>query len=106
MIKKDNSVYVIAEIGGNHEGNFEQAKVLLHDAISSGADAIKFQIYTGETLVNNVIDPDRVKHFNKFALTLNQYLELSDICKENKVDFLASVWSEDLINTFNQHLKL
>ena len=104
MIKKDNSVYVIAEIGGNHEGSFEQAKALLHDAISSGADAIKFQIYTGETLVNREVDPDRVKHFDKFALKLDQYLELSDICKENKVDFLASVWSEDLINIFKERM--
>ncbi len=104
MIKEGKDIYVIAEIGGNHEGNFEKAKSLLGDAISSGADAIKFQIYTGDTLVNEMVDPDRVKHFNKFALKLEQYLELSDICKANNVDFLASVWSEDLIDIFKDRM--
>jgi N,N'-diacetyllegionaminate synthase len=104
MIKKDNTVYVIAEIGGNHEGSFEKCKVLLKDAISSGADAVKFQIYTGDTLVNKAVDPDRVKHFDNFALKLEQYLELSEICKANGVDFLASVWSEDLIELFKDRM--
>jgi N,N'-diacetyllegionaminate synthase len=100
MIKKDGSVYVIAEIGGNHEGNFEKAKELLIDAASSGADAVKFQVYTGETLVNKKIDPERVKHFDRFALTTDQFLELADMCKKRNVDFIASVWDIDLIELF------
>ena len=49
-----NGTYVIAEIGGNHEGDFEYAKYLTKLAAQSGADAIKFQIYSGERLVNKV----------------------------------------------------
>lgn len=55
MIKEDCSVYLIAEIGGNHEGSFEKAKELLIDAASSGADAIKFQVYTGRSLIRKLI---------------------------------------------------
>ena len=46
-----NPVFFIAEIGGNHEGDFEYAKRLTELAIKSGADAIKFQFYTGDSLV-------------------------------------------------------
>jgi N,N'-diacetyllegionaminate synthase len=100
MIKEDGSVYLIAEIGGNHEGDFEKAKELLIDAASSGADAVKFQIYKGDTLVNKKIDPERVKHFDRFALTTDQYLELAEMCKKRNVDFLASVWDINLIELF------
>ena len=47
---------LIAEIGGNHEGNFEYAKKLLRDALKSDVDVIKFQIYFPETLVNKNVD--------------------------------------------------
>lgn len=104
MIKKDDSVYIIAEIGGNHEGDFQQAKSLLNKAIQSGADAIKFQIYSGDTIVNKKVDPDRVKHFDKFALQIEQYLELYEICKKNSVHFLASVWDEKQIDLFKDKM--
>ena len=39
-------VYFIAEIGGNHEGDFSLAKDLLNQAIECGVDAVKFQAYT------------------------------------------------------------
>ena len=63
--KSKNEVYIIAEIGGNHEGNFEYAKKLTILAAQSGADAVKFQVYTGDSLVNPKYDPDRNKHFKK-----------------------------------------
>ena len=44
---------LIAEIGGNHEGDFAYAKRLTKLAIRSNVDIIKFQIYTGATLVNS-----------------------------------------------------
>jgi spore coat polysaccharide biosynthesis protein SpsF (cytidylyltransferase family) len=49
---------LIAEIGGNHEGNFDVARAMTEAAISSGADCVKFQIYTGDTLVSSVESPD------------------------------------------------
>ena len=39
---------LIAEIGGNHEGNFNYAKKLVKLAISSGVDVVKLQIYQGQ----------------------------------------------------------
>jgi N-acetylneuraminate synthase/N,N'-diacetyllegionaminate synthase len=52
--KGKNGPLLIAEIGGNHEGDFEYAKKLTQLAIESGADFVKFQIYTGDGLVSKV----------------------------------------------------
>jgi len=101
---KDNQVYVIAEIGGNHEGNFDKAIELLHLAADAGADAIKYQIYTGETLVNELEDIERVKHFDKFALEESQYVELAKECESRDIDFCASIWSENLIEKFSNFM--
>ena len=40
-----NPVFFIAEIGGNHEGDFAYAQLLTRLAMESGADAVKFQSY-------------------------------------------------------------
>ena len=104
MIKNNGGIYIIAEIGGNHEGDFGKAKELLIDAAESGVDAVKFQVYTGDTLVNYKVDPKRVSHFNKFALSTEQYLELAVLCNHYKVDFLASVWNQDQISLFAEKM--
>ncbi|RJX35544.1 MAG: N-acetylneuraminate synthase [Desulfurivibrio sp.] len=93
-----NGPYIIAEIGGNHEGNMEYARKLTCLAAESGADAVKFQIYTGDSLVNPLLDPDRNKHFKKFELTPEQYIELALLCRKLNVAFMASVWD---INAFH-----
>ena len=54
-----NGPLLIAEIGGNHEGDFSYARKLTREAIKSGADVIKFQIYSGNGLVNSKISPKR-----------------------------------------------
>lgn len=89
---------LIAEIGGNHEGNFEYAKKLTQLAIESDSDFIKFQIYSGNTLVNPVESPDRHKHFKKFELSREQYRELAQIVTDAGKQFMASIWDEEMID--------
>jgi len=101
-----NGVYVIAEIGGNHEGDFEYAKHLTKLAALSGVDAVKFQIYTGETLVNKRYDPNRYKHFKKFQLKKREYIELAILCKKLGTNFMASVWDLDAISYIDQYIQI
>jgi N-acetylneuraminate synthase/N,N'-diacetyllegionaminate synthase len=104
-MKKVNGIpYLIAEIGGNHEGDFEICKAMLNSAIRGGTDGVKFQIYTGETIVNKFVDPNRAKHFDKFALSHDQYLELADMCDDAGVDFLASIWDYDALDLFSERM--
>jgi len=54
---KKNTLYV-AEISANHLGDFERAKNLVRAAIDSGANAVKFQTYTAETMTLNLNSGD------------------------------------------------
>jgi len=49
-IGKDNKVFVIAELSANHNQDFEIAVKSIHAAKECGADAIKLQTYTADTI--------------------------------------------------------
>ena len=50
-ISTKNKPYLIAEMSGNHGQNFEQAKLIVFDAKKTGADALKLQTYTPDTII-------------------------------------------------------
>ncbi len=97
---------LIAEIGGNHEGNFEYAKKLTKLAIESDADFIKFQIYSGDTLVNPVISPDRNRHFKKFELSREQYVQLAKMVEESGKKFMASIWDASMLDWVDNYVSV
>lgn len=103
-IFENKKPFIIAEIGGNHEGNFEYAKKLTILACESKADSIKFQIYTGDTLVSSIENPTRNEHFKKFELSKEQYIELAKICKSYNKDFAVSVWDFESIDWVDEYV--
>lgn len=50
-------VYIVAELSANHNGSFEQAVRLIEAAKQSGADAIKVQTYTADTITMRSSEP-------------------------------------------------
>ena len=54
----DNSVFVVAEISGNHDGKIDNALDLVRAAKRVGAHAIKLQTYTPDTITLNSTKPD------------------------------------------------
>lgn len=101
---KTNRPLLIAEVGGNHEGDFDYAKVLCDLAIESGADYVKFQLYTGDTLVSPVESSDRHKHFQGFELTPDQHIELARRCRRAGVGYNASVWDPNALEWIDDYL--
>ncbi len=57
IIGADHPVYLIAEMSANHTGSLTQAKEIIHAAKESGADCIKIQTYTPDTLTIDCQNP-------------------------------------------------
>jgi len=97
---------LIAEIGGNHEGDFEYAKKLTQLAIDSDVDYIKFQLYTGDSLVSPVESEQRNRHFKKFELTKEQHIYLAEMCQKAGKKYTASVWDPSFINWIDPYIPI
>ena len=95
---------LVAEIGGNHEGDAAAARRLCDLAITSGADYVKFQIYTGDDLVSPREAPDRHAHFGRFQLTRDEHLALAETCRQAGVGYCASVWHVAALDWIDEHL--
>ena len=103
---RKNPVFFIAEIGGNHEGNFEYAQLLTRLALESGADAVKFQFYTGNSLVSKLESADRNTHFKKFEFSNQKNLALIEIIDKGRSIPMASVWCEEMLSWADPRLPL
>lgn len=57
LMGENHRTYIIAEMSANHAGSLEYAKELIHAAKESGADCIKIQTYTADTLTINCDKP-------------------------------------------------
>ncbi len=97
---------LLAEIGGNHEGDFEYAKRLTQLAIESDVDFIKYQLYSGDTLVSRLESPVRNQHFKKFELSREKYIELAKMCRSAGVGFMASVWDIDYLDWIDEYMPI
>lgn len=56
-ISETSPVFVVAEISGNHNQNYGRALELIHAAGEAGADAVKLQTYTADTITIDCDDP-------------------------------------------------
>ena len=68
-------VFIVAEIGNNHEGSFDLAMEMVEAAAKTGVDAVKFQTFIPEFFVSRD-DEARLERLNKFKLTHDQFRKL------------------------------
>ncbi len=107
-------VYIIAEIGINHNGDLDIAKQLIDASVEAGCDAVKFQKRTPELCVPED-QRDKMRHTpwgyisymeyrEKVEFDHDQFSEIVDYCAKNKIDWQASAWDEpsvDFLEKFN-----
>lgn len=82
-------VFIIAEIGNNHEGNFNYAKKMIKLAAKAGVDAVKFQTFKTENFIRK-IDKKRFEQLKKFELSYKNFKSLKDIAHKNKLKFIST----------------
>jgi N-acetylneuraminate synthase/pseudaminic acid synthase len=58
ILGKNNPTYIVAEMSGNHGGSLKNAKEIIYAAKRAGADAVKLQTYTADTITINSNKPD------------------------------------------------
>lgn len=88
----DGKVYVIAEIGNNHEGNFNVACEMIRAAADAGVDAVKFQTIEPEQLVP-AAQETRITQLKRFQFSTDQFTELADLATTSNVHFLSTPFS-------------
>ena len=95
------SIFFIAEIGINHNGDIDIAKQLIDVAVQVGADAVKFQkrtldlVYTQELLDSPRESPwgtTQRQQKQGLEFSLEEYRVISDYCKEKGIEWFASAW--------------
>ena len=98
------SLFLIAEIGINHNGDLGIAKQLIDAAVDAGFDAVKFQkrtidvVYTKEFLDGPRESPwGTTQRDQKEGLefTADDYAEIDRYCKSKKIQWTASAWDVD-----------
>ena len=98
------SLYLIAEIGINHNGSLEIAKQLIDAAADADFDAVKFQkrtvekVYTKEMLDGPRESPwGTTQREQKMGLEFGreEYQEIDKYCKELGIAWSASAWDVD-----------
>lgn len=88
-IDTSNKIFIVAEIGNNHEGQIKSAFKMIDKAKDAGADAVKFQTFIPELFSSN-IDKDRFSRLQSFQFSHSQFEELSEYAKEKGIIFFAT----------------
>lgn len=111
QVGEGQPVYIIAEIGINHNGDLSIAKQLIDAAADCGCDAVKFQkrtvdvVYTAEELAKPRENPfgttnGDLKRGLEFGA--KEYKEIDRYCKEKGLHWFASCWDEDSVDFMEQ----
>jgi len=102
-------VYIIAEVGGNHNGDPETVYRLVEEAAKAGADAVKFQTYKAETLVHPDQEPlpivrkhykTQLERFRSLELPWEVYERIIGRCRELGIDFLTTPFDLEICHRF------
>lgn len=113
----NKKVLVVAEVGGNHGGDFHLAKKYVREAAKTGADAVKFQMVKAEKLVikEAPVVPPVTKYktqrewFKSLEFSQEEWTELANLAKRHGLLFLTSVFdneSADLLEKLSPVFKI
>ena len=106
-IPEMKDIYVIAEIGINHNGDIAIARKLMDVAKNAGCNAVKFQkrtiniVYSNDELAKERVSPwgkTNRDQKNGLEFSLEQYEEIWDYANSIGIDCSASAWDLESLN--------
>ena len=101
-MSNSDKVIIIAEAGVNHNGNYDLAAKMIHEAKRAGADYVKFQTAVPELVISTFApkaeyqkettgaDESQLDMCRAIHLPLTDYVKLAAICKEEGIGFMST----------------
>jgi N-acetylneuraminate synthase len=112
LVGDGHPVYVIAELGINHNGSVDVAKRMIDGALLAGADAVKFQKRTPELCVPKDqwhLERDTpwgrmtyIDYRHKIEFGEREYVQIDAYCRERGIQWFASCWDEPSVDFMEQ----
>jgi len=107
------SIFIVAEIGINHNGDLSICKELIDVAVDAGCDAVKFQKRNiDQVYTQDFLDSPRDSQWGTtqreqkagIEFSVDEYKEIDQYCKGKDIEWFASAWdlnSQEFLQQFN-----
>lgn len=112
VIAEDSKVFIIAEIGNNHNGDVLLAKRLIDEAIASGADCAKFQLRHMDSMYRQSAGSCQGEDLGaeytldllaRFQLSIEQMFDVFDYCKLRGIIPLCTPWDANSLEALERY---
>jgi len=112
----ENPVYIIAEIGINHNGEIQLAKQMIDKAIDCHANAVKFQIFKTDEFLSDPqimytyfsqgkkITESMIEMFRRYEFSKNEWKEIFSYCADKKIDCFATPQNSSDLDFLMSHV--
>jgi N,N'-diacetyllegionaminate synthase len=109
-ISRNHPCYIIAEIGGNHNGKEALAVKLVEEAVKSGVDAVKFSRFDTERFMTRSNEPGYLSQnsgrngsnmadsYKNLGVSGEMLSRIANLCKRHNVDFLSTPFDEESVD--------
>lgn len=113
-VGENQNVFLIAEAGVNHNGDFSIAKKLIDVAVKAGVDAIKFQTFVTENLLLSTTPKAEYQKkattnmdtsyemLEKYEFTKDDFKNLKNYCEEKKIIFLSTPFDKESVDWLDE----
>ena len=101
-MNNQKKVFIIAEAGDNHNGDYDTALKLVDKAVEAGADCVKFQTFVTERVISKLAEKadyqkestgtgeSQYEMVKKLELSFEQFRQIKKYCEQKKIIFLST----------------
>lgn len=117
LISINSQTYFIADIASNHDNDLDRAIDLIHEAKKAGADAVKFQHFTADTIVSDYgfKNLDSMSHqasweksvydtYKDAECDVNWTEELVKAAKRDNIEFMTTPYNYGILNSIDKNV--